>query len=116
MVRKVITLSSLMSVVFLIVLMQLTTPAEVGPLGVLVFFILVYLVSLGLAVWCVKGAYALLGKLKNMGNRDIRYGSIVAFMPVMLMVAQSFGNVSLLEVALVVIFVCLGCFLVSKRL
>ncbi len=51
-----------------------------------------------------------------MGRKEYLYGVVIAFGPIMLMLAQSLGSISLLTVALTVIFVLLGCFLVSKRL
>lgn len=112
--KRFIPVISLLAAVILLVMLNFTTPTGIGPLGVLVFFTTFYVLMFGLAVGIVKLFAHLLGK--TMGRKEYLYGVVVAFGPIMLMLAQSLGSVSLLTVALTVLFVLLGCFLVSKRL
>jgi hypothetical protein len=115
MIRKALVVVSLLSALFLLMMLQLTTPAEIGPLGVLVFFTLVYLLSLGVSVWLVRLTFILLGTQNKAGSRDIQYGSIIAFAPVMMLVVRSFEDNFVLKLLLILAFIVLGCFLVSRK-
>lgn len=112
--KRLIPVLSLLAAVILLVMLNFTTPTGIGPLGVLVFFTTFYVLMFGLAVGIVR-IFAKLMR-KQMGRKEYLYVVVIAFGPIMLMLAQSLGSISLLTVALTVIFVLLGCFLVSKRL
>lgn len=112
--KRLIPVLSLLAAVILLVMLNFTSPTGIGPLGVLVFFTTFYVLMFGIAVGIVKIFAALLRK--QMGRKEYLYGVVIAFGPIMLMLAQSLGSISLLTVALTVLFVLLGCFLVSKRL
>lgn len=111
--RRLIPVLSLFAAVILFVMLNFTTPAEIGPLGVLVFFVAIYLLVYGIAFVLVKMFTRLTGN--RVGSRTYLYAAILAFGPLMLLLAQSLGNVSIVTVGLVVIFVVLACFLVGKR-
>jgi hypothetical protein len=109
-----------------VALLVATTPSEVGPFGVLAFFVLSYLVSLGVATGMVRLASILLSKLTKsfvlarpitpIPMKSCYYlGTVIAMAPVLLMAIQSFGGVGFLELGLIVLFEVLGCFLVVKR-
>lgn len=112
--KRIIPVMSLLAVVILLAMLNFTTPAEIGPLGVLVFFTTFYVFVFGVAVGIVKIFMKLLGR--PMGRKGYLYGVVIAFGPILLMLAQSLGTISLFTVALTVLFVLLGCFLVGKRL
>ena len=97
------------------VMLNLTAPAEIGPLGVLVFFTMVYIVIFGLATGVIALMRRVTGSGSGMKRKDYLFAAIIAFGPIMLLLVQSFGSLSLWTVALVLIFVGLGCFLISKR-
>jgi len=111
---------SLSAVILLATMMNLTTPSEIGPLGVLVFFTFMYLISLGVMVGLCRIFFALRGKLKkNKARVGVRrsyyYGSVLAFVPIILIFMRSFGELNVLEIALVVFFALVGCFYITKR-
>ena len=112
--KRLIPVLSLLAAVILLVMLNFTSPTGIGPFGVLVFFTTFYVLMFGIAVGIVKIFAVLLRK--QMGRKEYLYGVVIAFGPIMLMLAQSLGSISLLTVALTVLFVLLGCFLVSKRL
>lgn len=112
--KHLIPVLSLLAAVILLVMLNFTTPTGIGPLGVLVFFTTFYVLMFGLSVGIVRIFTRLLGK--QMGRKSYLYGVVLAFGPIMLMLAQSLGSISPLTIALTVLFVLLGCFLVSKRL
>lgn len=111
--KHLIPVLSLIAAVILLVMLNFTTPTGVRPLGVLVFFTAVYVLMLGISVALVKMFLRMTGK--QVGRKSYLYGAVVAFGPIMLLLAQSLGSMSLLTVVLTVVFVFLACFLVSKR-
>lgn len=104
---------SLLAAVILLVMLNFTTPAGVGPFGVLVFFTTFYILMFGVALALVR-FFARLAR-SQLGKKEYVYGAVVAFGPIMLMLAQSMGSMSWLTVGLTVAFVLLGLFLVSKK-
>ncbi len=111
--KHLVLVSSLIAAVILLVMLNFTTPTEIGPFGVLLFFAIFYVLVFGVAVGVVKMFVKLLGK--KMGKKNYLYAAVIAFGPIILMLMQSLGQVNLLTLALVVLFVLLGCFLVNKR-
>lgn len=104
----------------------LTTPTTVGPLGVLAFFTLLYILSVGAFTGLISSiSFAVSGLTKNkvlarpLVQISVRkaylFGSIIATAPVILLAIQSFGGVSLLEFGLVLLFVAICCFVISKH-
>ena len=121
MVDRAFVSVSLVATIFLIVLINLTTPSDVGPLGVLVFFTLIYAVCLGVATMGCRLLLGLKQKMQKKGMGGVArksryYGSIIAFLPVMLIFVGSSGGIGLLEVGLIVFFGVIGCFYMSKRM
>lgn len=107
-------------------MMQFTTPHLVGPLGVLAFFICVYIAcacmiyiglfhGLRLARKVLpKGALA----LAISGMKEIKlyyFASFLALAPVILLGMRSVGEIRLIDAGLLVIFQVLGCFYISRR-
>ena len=113
MLKHLIPVLSLIAAVILLVMLNFATPTGIGPLGVLVFFTAVYVLMLGISVALVKIFLRLSGK--KVGKKSYLYGAVIAFGPIMLLLAQSLGSMSPLTVGLTVVFVFLGCFLVNKR-
>lgn len=111
--RRLIPVLSLLSAVILLVILNFTTPADIGPLGVLVFFVAVFLMFYGVAFTLVKMFTRLSGH--KTGRKTYIYAAIFAFGPLMLLLAESLGSVNILTFALTALFIILACFLVNKR-
>ena len=111
--KHLVPVLSLLAAILLLVMVNFTTPADVGPLGVLVFFAACYMVVLGVSLLFVKVFMKLAGK--KMGRRGYLYAAIIAFGPIMLLLAQSLGTLSWITLVLVAVVIFLACFLVSKR-
>lgn len=105
---------SIVAMVILIVMMNLTTPTEVGPTGVLVFFTTLYFLLFNVMTMGLSVLYRLMGR-KGWRRKDDMYAAVGAFAPIMLLFMQSFGAVSGFSMALVVVFEVLAGFLVSRR-
>ena len=114
--KKILPLLSLVSLFGILAMVNFATPLEVGVVGVLVFFTMIFILLFSLMTGIIKIFQRIL-KDKNKGggrseNKTYLYATILAFGPIALMIARS---VDLFTLALVVVFVSLGCFLVYKR-
>ncbi len=115
MVEKFLYIASLLATVFLISMMNLTTPQSVGPFGVLVFFTTFYVACLGIIVGILKFIYWTMNRGRQ-GKKIYYYAMVLAFAPVILVAIGSFGGIGILEVALVALMMTVGCFIISKRI
>ena len=117
---KLLLIVSAISFVILMTMMFLTSPSEVGPVGVLVFFTISYLFFLGLAVLGCRLFFWLRNKLNkakagNIEKKSLRYGFVIAIAPVTLILAWSFGGITFAEVGLILGLEILLCFLTSRN-
>lgn len=111
--KHLILVLSLLAAVILLVMLNFTTPADIGPFGVLVFFSACYVLMLGVALFLVKLFLRLAGK--KMGHRGYLYAAVIAFGPIMMLLIQSLGTLTPLTIAAVVILILLVCFLIAKQ-
>ena len=115
MIGKFLISASVLATVFLLVMMNVTTPQSVGPFGVLVFFTMFYIACLGAMVGIINLIFWMINR--RVERRRIQYyGAVLAFAPVILVALGAFGGVGVLEVVLVALLMLVGCFIVSKRL
>lgn len=123
--RTVLVISMVVFVVSLLML-QLTTPQMVGPLGVLAFFILVYIffacvvyLLLSFIVSVVRRSATTgkwLTRLEGISDRKLYYySSFIALTPVIVLGMRSVGEIRPVDLLLVVVFQLLGCFYISRR-
>ena len=112
MFNRVMLLVSLALTIVLLVMMNFTTPMEVGPLGVLLFFTTIYIIVFGLVSALVQLVYRI--NKRKMGRKGRFYAAVIAFAPIMLLLVRSFDSLSVLTAGLVLVFVGLMCFLVKK--
>ncbi len=114
--NRVIYSISIIGLAALIIMLNVTSPTEIGPFGVLLFFTTVYVVCFGLItlIWQAFKRMAL--KQNVLRNKDYLYSAVMAFGPIMLLMARSFGAISIWTVSLIVIFLILAEFLVYKRI
>lgn len=123
------TAGTIMIVVLLLlgILIQQTSPAEAGPIGLLLFFGLLYVLFLFISTGVMYGMSRLLQKISERLGwrrspepvtplRAYYYGSILALVPVMLLGVQSIGGVGVYDVILITVFGVIGCFYVAKRM
>jgi hypothetical protein len=127
MLQRVIAIITLVSLCLLTLMLTTTTPASVGPFGLLLIFITAYLTSLGLISFFLYGisriiVYASAGftmrrPLQPMSfRRAYYYSTILAAAPVMLVGLQSVGAIGIYEVVLILIFEVIGCVYITKRI
>lgn len=126
MLGRVVTISSITAIILLAILLQTTTPATIGPLGILMVFIFMYVSVLGGLTFLLYVASMLVAKISRSVtvkrpvqalsfNRAYYFSSVLALVPVMFIGMQSVGEVGVYDVLLVVIFAGIACVYISKR-
>lgn len=126
MLGKIIALGSIVSMCALFFLWQTTTPATIGPVGILFVFIFMYLSVLGVLTFFLfslnkllvrfSGFLSLKQQRKGMTlNRAYYFASVIALAPVMIIGMQSVGEVGVYELLLVIVFLIIACTYISKR-
>lgn len=125
-VGKILLILSTASFILLLFLLNNTTPATAGPLGVLAVFLCLYIIALSaisfilyysqhLVKWATKFFY-LKKPIKSLSwQRSYYYSSVIALGPIILLGLGTVGKVEFYEIILVLIFITLGCFYIAKR-
>lgn len=94
MLNRVFLFMSLVAAVILAAMLFFTTPAGVGPLGIFAFFLLTYVVVLGIVTVLTQIFVRFVYKRK-MGWKEYADAGVLAFWPVMLLVFISMGTTNL---------------------
>lgn len=126
MYRNYLHAISLIALVSLAFLLNLTNPTTGGPAGILAVFVLIYIISVGVITNSIYYGRVLVKKLAKYLSFTIfkvgmsykiayYYGTILGLAPVIIIGLGSVGALGVYEVALVVLFELLGCFYVAKR-
>ena len=113
--NRVIVALSIIGLAALIIMLTLTSPTEIGPLGVLLFFTTLYIVIFGLTSFNMRFFYHVAMRRDNFRNKDYIYAAVISFGPIMVLMARSFGAINIWTIGLILIFLFLAEFLVMKR-
>ncbi|MBQ7202191.1 hypothetical protein IJS18_02280 [Candidatus Saccharibacteria bacterium] len=114
--NRVVMTVSIIGLAALILMLTLTTPTEIGPFGVLLFFTTLYVSVFGFTTLIMQTFYRLAFRRDNFRNKDYLYAAVFSFGPIMLLMARSFGAINIWTVGLIAIFLFLAEFLVAKRI
>ena len=114
--NRIILIVGIIGLAALFLMLATTSPTEIGPLGVLLFFTTLYLVFFCVITLLLHAFIRLAFKRKELKKKDYLYSAILAFGPIMLLMARSFGAISLWTIALIIVFLSLAEFLVYKRI
>lgn len=123
---KVITILTFLAVAGLVFILQTTTPATMGPLGILIVFILFYVSVLGGLTFLLFEGSRIIARVSRrvtvrrpMQAMSLRrayyFSTLLALAPVILIGMQSVGNVGFYELLLIGALITIGCIYVSKR-
>lgn len=126
MLGRVVALSMVAAMVLLAVLLEVTKPATIGPLGILLVFILMYVSVLGVLTFLLFGCSKVVTKITStmvvrrpIGSltlgRSYYYASVISLAPILFIGMQSVGEVSVYDVFLVLLFVIIACIYIAKR-
>ena len=113
---RIIPIISIIGLAAMILMLNLTSPTEIGPLGVLLFFTTLYISIFGAVSLVMRLFYKFAYSDRSFRNKDYLYAAVFAFGPIMLLMARSFGAINLWTIALITIFMILAEFLVAKRM
>lgn len=127
MIRWILPTISFISLVVLSLLLNLTSPGSIGPFGILIVFVFIYLSSLGVVTFLIFWFSKLLSFVSKVFvfRKPIRaislrhsywYASIISIAPVIVVGLESVGAVGGGEFLLVLLFVSIGCVYVSRRI
>ena len=113
--NHVAVIISVMGLAALLIMLNLSSPTEIGPLGVLLFFTTLYATLFGI-ITLIQGVFYRLafGKTTFKG-KDYLYAAVMAFGPIMILMARSFGAINFWTIGLIFLFISLAEFLVYKR-
>ena len=114
--NHIVSAISIIGLAALILILTLTSPTEIGPLGVLLFFTTLYVSLFGIVTLLLQAFVRIAFKKTKFTRKDYLYAAILAFGPIMLLMARSFGAINLWTISLIVIFLGLAEFLVYKRI
>lgn len=113
--NHVIPVLTIVSLLALILIIALSSPTEIGPFGVLLFFTTLYAALFGAFSLLLGLFYKIAFSRDKMRNKDYLYSAVLAFGPIMVLMARSFGAINLWTIGLILIFLFLAEFLVAKR-
>ena len=126
MFKKGLAISTVVAAAMLCVLLITTTPLSTGPLGILGFFVFMYITALGMLSFLFRGVSVFIHKAiphrrSKFAGRELNlkqsyyYASVVALAPVMLIAMQSVGEIGLYQLLLVGFFVIVAWLYVTNR-
>lgn len=113
--NRIVNSVSIIGLAALISMLAFTSPTEIGPFGVLVFFTTLYATIFGFTALAMRVFYRLAFARTDFRPKDYLYSAVLAFGPIMILLARSFGAINLWTITLIVLFLALAEFLVAKR-
>ena len=113
--NRIISVISIVGLAALILMLEFTSPTEIGPFGVLLFFTTVYILTFGITTLLLQTFMRLAFKKETFRNKGYLYAAVLAFGPIMFLMARSFGAINLWTTGLICLFIFLAEFLVAKR-
>ena len=114
--NRVIVSISIIGLAALILMLNLTSPTEIGPVGVLLFFTTLYISIFGIISLIMQTFLYFASKKTTLSHKDYLYSAVLAFGPIMMLMAKSFGAINIWTILLIIIFLSLSEFLVYKRI
>ena len=126
MLRRYLFAITAVSGAMLIIMLTVTNPANAGPLGILGFFVFMYITVLGVLTFLFKSIAAAMLRFAPEGKRRLLggeisfkhsyyYASVLASVPVMFIALHSVGEVGIYQVLLVVFFIVVAWIYVNNR-
>ena len=113
--NRVIIGMAIVGLAALILMLNLTSPTDMGPSGVLLFFTTIYITIFGIFTLLMQAFLRIAFKKTDYRGKDYLYSAVLSFGPIMFLMARSFGAINLWTTGLIFIFLTLAEFLVYKR-
>lgn len=126
MLSRVVVGSVAIAIVILSVVLHTTQPSSIGPLGILIVFILMYVSALGVLTFLLYTVSKVISGLSASFtvkkpfqpltfSRSYYFSSVLALAPVMFIGMQSVAEVEFYDLLLIILFVVIACIYISKR-
>ena len=126
MLGKVIAASTVIAGIILIIMLQVTHPSTVGPLGLLAVFFLLYVIMLGAMtelLWVGSKVVQAIGRKVTSKRppgrlslqRAYYFSTVLALGPVMALAMLSIGALGVYELVLIMVFLAVATLYVSRR-
>lgn len=126
MLGRVISVSIVLATVVLALILQTSTPSNAGPVGILVVFLLMYVLALGVLTFVLFWGSRVWSRVVRivMPKRPLHsltlvrsyyFSSVIGLAPIIFVGMQSVGEVGFYDVILVILFVAVACFYIAKR-
>lgn len=113
--NRIVSIVAIASIVVLWFMLFFTSPTEIGPFGVLLFFTTLYAAIFSAFSLILQLFYKTALTRTTFRGKDYLYSAIMAFGPIMVLMARSFGAINIWTVGLIILFLFLAEFLVAKR-
>jgi len=115
----------LFCILSLVYLMFNYSPSTGGPVGILLFFLLLYISITGIVFYLIKSSYKFIEyfykyffkkeiRLRNDKKSLFYYSILFSSIPIFLIAFKSVGDIGFFEIFLIFIFVLLGSFYIRK--
>lgn len=113
--NRVILSIGLISFAVLLIVLNLTSPSDIGAAGVLFLFVIFYIFifSMVCLLWMLYYRLALSRTVFRV--KDYLYAAVLSFAPIMLLIARSFSAINVWVLCLIALFTFLAEFLVAKK-
>ena len=126
MLGRIIVSSVIVAIAVLALLLSTNEHASIGPLGILVVFVLMYVLELGVLTFFLSGGSRVISKVTTSFTvkkpimpltlrRSYYFSSVIALAPVMVIGMQSVGGVGIYELLLIILFELIACIYIAKR-
>lgn len=124
---RILLIATIIACILLVAIFQVTTPGDIGPIGILSVFILLYIVTLGVVTFLIFGLSIFLRKSINLFiaakkpmqsltlTHSYYFASVISLGPIMLLGIHSVGELGFYDALLVIIFVIISLIYVAKR-
>ena len=115
MINRLILILSLVVLSIILAILFLTSPASIGPLGILFFFVLVYFLSFGIVAFFMKFFVKIFFARTVMIKKDYINAGIIAILPITVLVLIASGVRNLIILVLgPILLVAVNVFLFTK--
>ena len=126
MISKILISISILALVTLLIILNIISPTQSGPLGIFFVFVLMYLSILGILTVLLFNASNIFKHLTSKLHftrpistlsllRSYYFASVLSLIPVIIIGMQSIGRVGLYEISLVAVFAFIACFYIYRR-
>ena len=112
---RIAIIVSITSLAVILLMLNLTSPADIGPFGVLLFFTTIFIFVYSVVGLLMALFYRLIGRKRGMKRQEYMYVAIISFAPIMMLMARSFGVLNILTISAILIGLFLVGFLVYKK-